>query len=160
MYYKMYYKNVLEEVECTPFVSISTDASNHGNIKLFPIVLQYFSIKSGLQIKLLDLSTLPNETSESISLMLSSALNEHHILHKLIAFSGDNCNTNFGGKNRSGNNNVYCKLKTTNENLIGVGCPAHIVHNSIEHGFDGLPIDLGSVVQKIISQFLLYETNY
>lgn len=32
----------------TPFLSISTDASNHGNLKMFPTIIQYFSPEKGL----------------------------------------------------------------------------------------------------------------
>ena len=34
------------------------------------------------------------------------------LLYKLIAYSADNTNTNFGGRDRHGTNNVYFKLQS------------------------------------------------
>jgi len=40
---------ILEELEDVPFISISSDASNHGSDKLFPVLIQFFSQKNGTQ---------------------------------------------------------------------------------------------------------------
>lgn len=38
-----------------PFISIATDASNHGNIKMFPILIQYYGyLNGGINVKLID----------------------------------------------------------------------------------------------------------
>jgi hypothetical protein len=52
---------------------------------------------------------------------------------KVIAISADNTNTNFGGRQRKGNINLYYKLQEkTSNNLTGIGSPAHVVHNAVE----------------------------
>lgn len=40
--------------------------------------------------------------------------------------------------------------------MIGVGCPAHILHNAVQHGHDCLPIDIESIVMKIHNSFYVY----
>jgi hypothetical protein len=46
--------------------SISIDASNKKNIKLFPIVIQYFNIEEGLKSFVLDFYEDRDECSEAI----------------------------------------------------------------------------------------------
>lgn len=153
-------ESVLAEISQTAYVSISTDASNHGSLKVFPILLQYYTKENGLQVRLLDVKSLENETSDSITEMLTTFMKEHNLTDKCIAFSGDNCNTNYGGKKRAGKNNVYAKLKAAgNTQLIGIGCPAHILHNAIRFGMDVLPIDLESIIEKVFNYFSIYSVR-
>ena len=49
-----------------PKFSISTDASNKGNMKLFPIIVQYFSLNDGIQTFVLDFYEDYNESSNPI----------------------------------------------------------------------------------------------
>jgi hypothetical protein len=72
------------------------------------------------------------------------------LLEKFIAISADNTNTNFRGKKRNEKNNLYYKLqeKTLN-NLIGIGCPAHVVHSAVQTAVDCLPVDLQLIINKI-----------
>lgn len=147
----------LESLVNIPFISVSSDGSNHGALKMFPLLVQFFDPKTGINTKMVNLETLPNETAETISEYIIKSLNSKQLLNKLVAFSADNCNTNFGGLNRAGQNNVYNNLKTKiNVNLIGVGCPVHIVHNAAKHGFDMLSIDIESIALKIFNFFSIY----
>jgi hypothetical protein len=41
-------------------------------------------------------------------------LDKYKLSNKIIAFCGDNCNTNFRGAARKGTNNVFAKLMTSN----------------------------------------------
>lgn len=45
---------------------IATDASNKGNVKLFPIAIQYFDLKKGIVNFVIDFYEDSNEKSESI----------------------------------------------------------------------------------------------
>lgn len=47
-------------------VLASTDGSNFGNIKVFPVLVQYFDIEKGIQHKLIELASV-NETSQTIT---------------------------------------------------------------------------------------------
>ena len=56
---------MLSDLGTQPF-SISVDASNHKEVKLFPLVIRFFSAKTGVNVHLLDLQSMPGETSEQI----------------------------------------------------------------------------------------------
>lgn len=105
-----------------------------------------------MEIKLLRLISLPNETSNTIADFCKESLQKADInFKKCIAFCGDNANTNFGGRLRRGKNNVFAKLKISmNENLEGIGCPAHVLHNTMQTAADVLSIDVEAIVVKFL----------
>lgn len=139
------------------FIGISTDASNHGHLKIFPVLIQFFDKKLGLTVKIIELSNLNNEKSETIVHYLTEILQKHDLNDNCVAFAGDNCNTNFGGAKRVGKKNVFSGLKEiVNHDIIGVGCPAHILNNCIQNGTDSLPIDIDSLILKIYNHFSIY----
>uniref|UniRef100_A0A8C4S9U8 HAT C-terminal dimerisation domain-containing protein n=1 Tax=Erpetoichthys calabaricus TaxID=27687 RepID=A0A8C4S9U8_ERPCA len=127
------------------YFGVATDASNHGAEKLFPVIVQYFDWKSGGTKTGLD--SMPNETSETISKYLVDTLKKYHLSSKCIAFSGDNANVNFGGISRR--DALQCPL-------VGVGCPAHVLHNCIQHGADLLPVGVETIVLKMFNYFSIY----
>jgi len=62
--------------------------------------------------------------------------------HKIVAFTGDKCNTNFGGDERSGTKNVFTILNNIlKTNISGIGFAAHILHNDMQISTDILTID-------------------
>lgn len=76
---------------------------------------------------------------------------------KVVCLGADNCNTNFGGQNRTGLNNVFYHLKQKlNHGLIGIGCCAHIVHNGFCAGCDKIPLEIEGIVVKIYRHFHIY----
>jgi hypothetical protein len=116
-----------------PFCGVSTDASNHGAVKIFPILIQYFDYENGgLQIKLLEVKSKPNETAHTIAAYVSETLSNYGLLSKCVAFTGDNCNTMFGGLKKV--EKMFANLNIIKPSLIGVGCPAHVLNNCIQHG--------------------------
>jgi hypothetical protein len=153
---------IIETLRNISCLSIATDASNHGADKLFPILIQYFNwTGNGIETKILDLQTLPNETSLSIANLIYETLNTHQLTPKCVAFIGDNANVNFGGVNRNPGENVFTRLKESlgKENLIGVGCPAHIMHNSLRNGVDLMKLDIESIILKIFNYFSVYTVR-
>lgn len=149
-------QNVLkEELKNIRFVTCSTDASNHGNIKMMPVVVRYFIPTIGVRVKMLEFSTLPNETSETIADLIRSTARNNGIEDKVTGFCADNCSTNFGSRVRSGQNNVFYRLKLWNPNMIGIGCAAHIVHNTLKSACEQLPFDIECIVVKIYKHFYI-----
>lgn len=59
-------KIVLEEMHDIVF-AVATDASNHGNRKMFPLAVQYFNCVKGVQNKLIDFYEDSDETAEAVS---------------------------------------------------------------------------------------------
>jgi oligoribonuclease (3'-5' exoribonuclease) len=54
-------QEVIKSLQDIPFCGVSTDASNHGAVKIFPMLIQYFNYENGgLQIKLLEVESKPN----------------------------------------------------------------------------------------------------
>ncbi|XP_051167012.1 uncharacterized protein LOC127285186 [Leptopilina boulardi] len=152
--------NLKTELSSASYVSIYTDSSNHKDLKLFPILVRYFAPKVGTQIKILDLAALPGETSDIIVTYLLDRLENHELKEKLAGYCADNTNANFGGRARQGKNNVFFKLKDKlSQNIIGVGCTAHIVHNTVKSAADLLPIDIENIVVKIYSRFYIYTVR-
>ncbi|CAH1107075.1 unnamed protein product [Psylliodes chrysocephalus] len=130
-------------------------------LSLFPLLIQYFSETDGMQLKLLKLDSLENETSEIIVTFCINTLKNLNIpLEKLMAYSADNTNTNFGGRDRQGTNNVHFKLKSKlSKGIEGIGCPAHILHNTASTSADVLSIDVVSIVLKIYKYFSIYTVR-
>lgn len=141
------------------FISLSTDASNHGAVKMFPVIVRYFSVSSGVNVKLLNFTAEKGETSEIIYNLLESTSKSYNILEKTIAFCADNAPVNFGGITRGGSNNVLHRLQQVKPNIIGIGCVAHIVHNALEDGCNVLPFDIECIVVKIYSHFYRYTVR-
>lgn len=135
------------------FISISFDESNRGNVKLMPLVVRYFIPTVGVCVKMLDLSSEKGGTSEIIANMIIATATNKEISDKVVAFCGDNCSTNFGSRQRGGQNNIFYRLKQWRPSLIGIGCAAHIVHNALKSACEELPLDIEYIVVKIYAQF-------
>jgi hypothetical protein len=81
--------------------------------------------------------------------------------NKIVAFCGENCNTNFGGAARKGTNSVFAKLTTSDlkMNIRGTGYAAHILHNALQTSADILPADVDDIVNKIFQYFHIYTVR-
>lgn len=122
-----------------------------------PLVVRYYHAAKGVKVKVLELVNLGGETSELLFSYVLEVLQKSDLLKKVIAISADNTNTNFGGKKRKGQNNLYFKMQeNTVNNLIGIGCPAHVIHNAVQTAADCLPIDLQLIINKIYQHFHIY----
>ena len=154
---------VVQALSNVRYCGVATDGSNHGSVKLFPILIQYFDWKhGGLQSKLVDVHSTADETAATISKCIKDSLDRHNLLEKCIAFAGDNCNTNFGGVRRAaGGKNVFANLKKMKNSgtLVGVGCPAHVLNNCVQHGADTLDVDVESMIMKIYNYFSIYTVR-
>ena len=140
-------------------LTILTDASNHNSTKVFPFLVRYFDLYEGVKVKILEVQSLDGETSDMIVEYVKSVIKSNALEKKIAAFCADNTNTNFGGINRNGKNNVFHKMKADYPNIIGVGCAAHIVHNALQNACDILPIDVECIVVKIYTFFHRYTVR-
>lgn len=144
-----------EELSKCNFVTLTTDASNHGNIKMMPVMVRYFKPTEGVRVKMLEFTSVKNETSDTISSMLITTAERNNIAEKVAGFCGDNCNTNFGSAERSGENNVYHKLKQWKPSILGIGCAAHVVHNTLKYACAQLRTNIEYIVVKIYTHFYI-----
>ena len=57
------------------YFGVTTDSSNHNELKLFPIIIQYFDWrKGGLQSKLIEFINKANETADTIATYVKDTL--------------------------------------------------------------------------------------
>ena len=104
-------KKLLFGLGIQPF-SISVDASNHNEVKLFPLVIRFFNAKAGVTVGLLDLRAMPGETSEQIMNFILSSVKENELdLQLLTSFCADNAPVNFGGCNQGGKSMCFIILQ-------------------------------------------------
>lgn len=150
-------KMLSENLDSVSYISILSDASNHNEIKLYPILVRYFDSKNGIQIKILNLESIEGETSDILSNHLFRVMTDNNLNKKILALSADNTNTNFGGRTRKGVNNVYTKLQDLlKRNILGIGCNAHIISNAINTASSSMSID----VEVIITNIYLYFNRF
>jgi hypothetical protein len=121
------------------------------------VLVRYFIPRKGVQTKVTEFHNLKSETAD----VLMDVLAKYKLLNKIIAFCGDNCNTNFGGAARKGTNNAFAKLMTSDfkMNIPGIGCAAHISHNALQTSADILPVDTEAIVNKIFQYFHIYTVR-
>ena len=139
------------------YFGVTTDGSNHNELKLFPIIIQYSDWrKSGLQSKLIEFTNKANEAADTIATYVKDTLEIKMLLKNCVAFTGDYCNTMFGGlrRNEQENSDMFAKLKKMlNSSLIGVGFSAHVLNNFIHHGAEKMNIDIENNINKIYQYF-------
>jgi hypothetical protein len=107
-----------------------------------------------VQIKILEITNLKGETADILTNYIIKILNKYKLSNKIIAFSDDNCNTHFGGSNKKGTKNIFLFLnKSLKNNICGIGCATHVLHNAMQSSADILLIDVKSTVNKIFQYF-------
>lgn len=142
------------------FVSLITDASNRKADKMLPVMVRGFDEEKGVVVHKLAVKFIANEKSETIENVLLDTGKDWKISDKIVAFAADNCNTNFGGPERRGENNVFYRLKQAlGRDIVGSGCVSHIIHNASDCGCLQLPIDIEALVVKIYKHFNLYTVR-
>jgi hypothetical protein len=76
---------VIEDLNKTKSITVSLDGSNKKDIKLFPIVVWYFLRNCGVQDIIIDLISLPGETSDLQSAMLKEISDKFALQTKIVA---------------------------------------------------------------------------
>lgn len=90
---------------------------------------------------------------------INQILARHELkFENLTGFVADNTNSNFGGVEQRGTNNLFFRLRQQKQGLIGLGCPAHILHNAARIATDKMrifdrAIDIEAIVFKLSSYF-------
>jgi hypothetical protein len=130
--------------------SVSYDASNKGNIKLFPLAIKYFNKEQGIDNFLLDFYDDANETSSGIYNRIKSILNENKLeTNNLVSYCADNVSVNYGK-----NNSVFQKFaENDNSFILKANCNCHIIRNAAKFGMKKLPFDIENLVLKINAHF-------
>jgi hypothetical protein len=109
----------------SPRFFVSTDASNlkKKNRKMFPVCIQYFCFKTGVNKKLLDFVELNDEHSGEVVEMLQTAIEDCGLdVQNVSAYSADNASVNFGRRK-----SVFTGLQSINANIVKANCNAHVI---------------------------------
>jgi hypothetical protein len=76
---------VIEDLNKTKSITVSLDGPNEKDIKVFPIVMWYFLRNCGVQDIIIDLISLPGETSDLQSAMLKEISDKFALQNKIVA---------------------------------------------------------------------------
>ncbi|KAH7716002.1 hypothetical protein AAVH_16619 [Aphelenchoides avenae] len=130
------------------------DGSTHKKARLYAITVRYFN-ENGVNCRLLDLAEMVSEKAVDMVGLLRDTLKACGLdEQKMIGFTADNTNSNFGGENRAGQNNVYAIMtREVRAEIIGIGCSSHIAHNAAMFGCDKMDVDFENFVLKITAHF-------
>ena len=152
---------VSQDLIKTEAIALSIDISNHGHLKLLPILARFYNNESNeIATKLIDFIDVKGETAEIISSEVLKVIEKFGVSDKIVAMSADNTNSNFGGSNRAGRVNVHTKVKTALQREVnGLWCPAHIVHNTCRTAMDTIPVDVEHLLRKVYGYFLIYTVR-
>jgi hypothetical protein len=94
------------------------------------------------------LNSITNEKPETKVNCVTQTPKDHDHLIKCVEFSGDN--TFILGESIALELNVFHALEhVLNKELVGAGCPAHVLHNSIQHGGDTLSLGIECIIMKL-----------
>lgn len=143
-------QNVIDDLNTDNlFYCLQTDASNKKNIKLFPLVVQYFTAKNGIQNKLIDFYENSNESADGMFQAIQKSMEKYKLsFHNVSGLSADNTNANFGV-----NHSLFTNMRDLVPDLIKGNCHAHIVHNCMRHAMSFLSYDIENVILKIYAHF-------
>lgn len=137
------------------YFSIASDASNKGNQKLFPIAVRYFTVKSGIQDKLLDFVEDSKEAAEDIFSNIEKCLKSHQLkLTSVSSYSADNAPVNYGI-----HKSVFKKLSETSPGIVKANCCCHVIHNAGRKACAALSFDIETLVLKVYAEFSTSAKN-
>lgn len=138
----------LTEIGNTKY-SLSTDASNKGAAKHFPITLRYFSATHGVSEMILDFYEDSKETSVAIADRIQKVIEENGLsIENMVAYGADSAAVNYGR-----HHSVFIHLQKQQPNLYKARCNCHIVHNAAKFGFKLMDYDVETLVLKVYSEF-------
>ncbi|CAH0551282.1 unnamed protein product [Brassicogethes aeneus] len=140
---------LLSDLRESKYFSIGSDASNKGNIKMFPLIVQYFKWSKGIKQGVLDFYNDQQETSEAIYNKIKEILLKNDLdIKNVSSYSADNAAVNYG-KNVS----VFQKLASDNTSLIKSNCQCHVIHNSVKTASKAFKFDVEAFVIKVFNEF-------
>ncbi|XP_014297799.2 uncharacterized protein LOC106693662 [Microplitis demolitor] len=119
---------------------------------MFPLMVRFYSPTTNLKTCVFDFYEDADETASAIHTNLVTRLKECNIDTKhLTSYCADNADVNFGCRN-----SVFQLLQHDKKNILSVGCPAHILHNSVKHGLSKINFDLENFILKLHNHFSYY----
>ncbi|CAM4974346.1 unnamed protein product [Rotaria socialis] len=139
---------IVAELKNVSSFSICYDASNKGNAKMVPIVVQFFS-KTGVKHGILEFIEQMHESADALFKNIKYVLEANELkLNQLVSLGSDNTNVNVGN-----HHSVFALFEKLLPGLIKGTCYCHVLHNSVKHGHEHLLFDIETALLKIYSHF-------
>jgi hypothetical protein len=107
-------KGIVKELKADRFIAVMIDSSNHNHLKGVPVLVRYFVPNLGIKVRIIDFSNLGCDTTETQVGYIMEIRKQYDLLDKVIALSAENTNTNFGGAEGKGKNNVFLQIGAQN----------------------------------------------
>lgn len=105
---------ITEMINKTGFYSLSFDASNQGYKKMFPFVVNYFTVERGIERSVIEVIELVSETANHIVASLREVLQMNNInIQNMTSIGADNTNVNYGRIH-----SVFSLLKSDVPNVV------------------------------------------
>lgn len=105
---------ITEAINRSLYYSLSFDASNKGHKKIFPFIINYFTIEQGIVRSVMEVIEQPHETANHVVASLREVLQMNNIdIENLTSIGADNTNVNYGQYH-----SVFSLLKSDFPNLI------------------------------------------
>jgi hypothetical protein len=98
-------QEILEKLESVKYLTVMVGTSDK-NVKLVPVLVQYFTPEMRVQIKVIEFHNLKGEMADVLMAHIMNVLHKYKLSNRIIAFCEDNWNTNFRGAGRRGMNTV------------------------------------------------------
>ncbi|CAH0405229.1 unnamed protein product [Chilo suppressalis] len=148
-------EQLVSDLKTCDYFSVSSDASNIGNIKTYPYAVQFFSPEIGISKKLLDFYEDPYEPSKDIFNKIKSITEENELkMQQISAYSADNASVNYGK-----HNSVYQKLYDVNNHIKKANCNCHVINNCVKYALKAFSVDIESIVIKTFNEFSSSSTK-
>ncbi|CAF1564257.1 unnamed protein product, partial [Adineta ricciae] len=140
--------SLVSELQNVSSFSICYDASNKGNAKMVPFVVQFFS-KTGVKHGILEFIEQMHETADGLFTNIKYVLEANELkLNQLVSLGSDNTNVNVGN-----HHSVFALFEKLLPGVIKGTCYCHVLHNSVKHGHGHLLFDVETALLKIYSHF-------
>ena len=131
------------------YFCLQIDASNHRNMKMFPVCVQYFNMELGTMNHIIDVLENADESADRMPKCLRNTMNNLELDWKRVScFSADNANCNFGI-----NHSLYTNILRLNNGIVKANCNAHILHNTVKLVLGNLNVDIENIVLKMYGNF-------
>lgn len=137
------------------YYAVSSDASNSGTTKCFPLNIQFFNKTVGMVQFLLDFYDDPKDDSSSIFNQIKSRLIDNGLnLKNMSSYAADNASVNYGV-----HKSVYQNLLQENSLIVKNNCNCHVIHNMAKYAFKTAIFDVEVLVDKVYAEFSMSSTR-
>ncbi|CAF3261149.1 unnamed protein product [Rotaria sp. Silwood2] len=136
---------IIQQIKKTRFFSVPFDGSNKGNIKMFPFIINYFTIQLGITRSVLEVNEQPLETADHIVEALHDALQKNGIdIQQMTAIGADNTNITSQFENSNNSGNIF---------FLTGNCYSHILNNSVKTSHRHLLVNIELYLSQLYSHF-------